>query len=186
MNIRDQIRQLIRAEIVPELYSGTVKSVDTASLTCHVIPVDGSAEMPDVKIRGVNDGADLGVYIIPKIGANVVVAKLLGDYNNTVLLMCDSFESAHIKQPNGIELKIDATGNLELNGGQFGGLVKINQLVARLNTIEQSINQLKNAFTTWVPAPGDGGAALKIAITPYLSPISQTTVNSLENAKIKH
>jgi hypothetical protein len=179
MNLRDYIRQMVRMETQPELFAGTVKSVNTTDCTCHVLPIDGSADMPDVKLRGVNDGADFGAVLFPKVGANVVVAKLMGNYNNTVMLMCDSFESVQIKQQNGITINVDAFGNIELNGGQFGGLVKVGQLVSRLNAIEQALNSIKGAFTAWVPA-------LKIAITPYLSPISQTTVSSIENPKVKH
>jgi hypothetical protein len=179
------IREIVRSETRPELFSGVVKSVDTTNNTCAVEPVDGSAIMPDVKLRAVGDSNTSGVVIAPKVGANVIVAKIMGNYNNTVLLLTDVIETVTINS-TGFKLELSSTGDLKINGGNNGGIVKVSALVQRLNALESELNNLKSILSAWVPAPGDGGAALKIAIASFLQPIQTTTSAPLENNKIQH
>jgi hypothetical protein len=86
------------------------------------------------------------------------------------------------------KLEIDTNGFV-FNTGNFGGLIKIEELVNKLNRIENDINTLKQIFSTsWIPVPNDGGAALKTAAAAWsgnqLNPI--TSVSNLENTKVKH
>lgn len=79
-------------------------------------------------------------------------------------------------------------GMLELNGGDNGGLVKIEKLTERLNKIEQDINKLKTVFsTTWTVTPQDGGAALRTAASTWAGALLQETqVSDMEDDKVKH
>ena len=78
---------------------------------------------------------------------------------------------------------------ITLNGGSKNSyLTDINQLVAKLNRLENDINSLKQAMTVWVPVPMDGGAVLKAAITAWAAQVLQpvTQVNDLKDEKVKH
>ena len=58
--------------------------------------------------------------------------------------------------------------------------------VERLNKIEQDINNLKQAFTSWTPTPQDGGAALKTVVASWSgSKLTETKVEDIESETIK-
>lgn len=67
-------------------------------------------------------------------------------------------------------------------------MMKIDQVVSKLNRLENALNALKQVFTVWVPAPMDGGAVLKAAVTSWATQLIQpvTQVNDLKDEKIKH
>ena len=72
-------------------------------------------------------------------------------------------------------------------GGKHGGIIKIEELTTKLNTIEQDINALKQALSTWVPIPSDGGAALKAAVTSWAAkPLQQSKRGDYEDPNVKH
>jgi hypothetical protein len=78
---------------------------------------------------------------------------------------------------------------IELNGGQKSSyLTDINKLVKKINSLENSLNALKQVLTIWVPVPMDGGAVLKAAVTSWAAQLMQpvTTVNDLKDDKVKH
>ena len=59
-------------------------------------------------------------------------------------------------------------------------------MTARLNGIEESINELKAALSGWVPVSQDGGAALKGAISSWASEtLVLTERGDYENEKVK-
>jgi len=73
------------------------------------------------------------------------------------------------------------------NGGEHKGLVKVSELTTQLNAIERDINKLKSLFGSWVPVAQDGGAALKTALSDWISNnIIESSENDLQNDKIKH
>lgn len=56
----------------------------------------------------------------------------------------------------------------------------------RLNKIEQDLNKIKQAFTSWVPKPQDGGSALKTAASSWAgSKLEETKVEDIESETIK-
>lgn len=85
--------------------------------------------------------------------------------------------------------KVEAAFNeIKLNGGSNGGVPKVDPLVQKINALENKLNNLINAIvTTWVTAPGDGGAALKVLISTLysttLAPTIQTNKTEIENNK---
>lgn len=58
-------------------------------------------------------------------------------------------------------------------------------LVDKLNAIERDINNLRRQMGTWVATPQDGGAALKVAVSAWLtSSIVETKKPDLSNPNI--
>lgn len=120
-----------------------------------------------LNIRLVSEEDDTNFIQLPAIGSNVLVG--------------------FVDNQNAIGLVYGELQEVLLRGDQYGGVVKVNDLVTKLNNIESDLNNLKTAFSSWVVVPADGGAALKaITATWYGSTITQTTVNDLENNKVKH
>jgi len=141
-----------------------VKSVDKTTRTCVVIAITGKtqSEIPDVRLMS---AVDDGFLLVPVVGSNVcIIATPQSD--------------AYISQYSEIE-------EIIMRGGDLGGLVKLLDAVERYNKIEDDINKLKQAFTTWTPTPNDGGAALKAAAASWSGQQLQKTVRAdIENKKI--
>ncbi len=155
------------------LFTAEVKSVEGE--TCTVLV--GGLEVPDVLLTPADEGADGKLLITPKEGSQVTVADLSGGELRHLAVV-------HWGEVEKISLTADS---IELNGGDNGGLVKIEALTDKINNIEKDINKLKQAFTTWVPVPQDGGASLKGGVASWAAQqLVQTQVSDLEDDKITH
>lgn len=147
------------------LVTGEVASVDKGSRTCNVNILTNDTEVlfEGVKLQTmVGDG----ILLIPKIGSNV--SLIYAVKQDAIIVQCSDLDG------------------IEFFGGQLGGLVKVNDLVTRLNNIETDIKNLKQAFSSWTPVPSDGGAALKGVSTTWAStPLVKTVKADIENTKIK-
>ena len=155
------------------LFTAEVKSVEGE--TCTVLV--GELEVPDVLLTPADEGADGKLVITPKVGSQVTVADLSGGELRQLAVV-------HWGEVEKISLTADS---IELNGGDNGGLVKIEALTDKINNIEKDINKLKQAFTTWVPVPQDGGASLKSGVASWAAQqLVQTQVSDLEDDKITH
>lgn len=158
-----------------------VESVNLKNRTCYCIAIDGNAEyeLPNVKLMAVIDD---GILIEPEIGSTVKVIF-------SVNVEPQVTQYSEIKNITLIaNEKINISGLLlTLNDGSFGGIVKVTELVDKLNAIENDLNNLKKAFTDWVVIPSDGGGALKtIATTWSGQEITITKVVELENNTLLH
>lgn len=155
------------------LFTAEVKSVEGE--TCTVLV--GELEVPDVLLTPADEGADGKLVITPKEGSQVTLADLSGGELRHLAVV-------HWGEVEKISLTADS---IELNGGDNGGLVKIEALTDKINNIEKDINKLKQAFTTWVPVPQDGGASLKGGVASWAAQqLVQTQVSDLEDDKITH
>lgn len=155
------------------VFTGEVKSVEGE--TCTVLI--GELEVPDVLLTPADDGKEGKLIITPKTGSMVTVADLSGG------------ELRHLSVVQWGEVeKITLTADsIELNGGENGGLVNIQDLTGKLNNLEKDINSLKRVFTTWVPVPQDGGSSLKAGVASWAAQqLVQTQVSELEDDKITH
>jgi|GEM_PF-473765 len=162
-------------------------SIDTAALTCSVIldiDDDGSAE--PIQTTGVTlgvkpDGSTNGLILYPADGSNVVVGEL-EDGSGWTLLRCSDLTRLQVVI-GGMSFTIG--DKIQLNDGSLGGLVKLLDLVAKLNKLENDLNTLKNVLKTWTPVANDGGAALKAAASTWAGQQLQVTQRGdIENTNI--
>lgn len=185
-NIADIVRKMVRGEIPVQVTVCKVLSVDQGNCTIQAEPVNGHAEMHNVKLRAAADGANTGFVLFPVPGTHVLVASIDNNVNNSFVVMIEQFDRLRISQDNGFSLEVNPQGQVLFNGGNQGGMVIVGNLVARLNSIESDLNTLRTLFNTWIVTPSDGGAALKALITPWASsPLSATQPSQIENTRIK-
>jgi hypothetical protein len=173
LEIREAIQRIVKSE--EELYSAVAKvtAVDEEARTINIQPIDGSAEIFDVKLQA-NISGTTGVVQIPTINSYVVATFL-------------SKDTAFISLFTDLDKILIDTEEVTINGGNNGGLVNINDLVSKLNAVENDLNNLKAAFSAWIPVPTDGGAALKAALASYFAATLTPTVTAdLEDTKITH
>jgi hypothetical protein len=177
--IAEAIKKLAGMPEMPFII-GEVDNVD--GRTCTVNPVDGSAAIENVRLNAYSDG-DQGLIISPKKGTYVIVGMISAV--DTMVLMCFEIESIILNMGN-TTLSI-TDGEILMNGGENGGMIVIENLVDKINAIENDINSLKQVFSTWVTVPQDGGAALKAASASWsANQIVNMQTADIENAVIKH
>lgn len=143
----------------------TVDSVSVSARTCDCTTLDG------IKISGVRlmSTVDDGVLIIPAVGSDLIVG-----YTKKIVPFVCQFSSVDkvlvITGDTTIEIK---DGLVKFNDGSFDGLVKIKDLVTKLNNIETKLNTI----IAW-------GAM----VTPplFTSPMINTQKSDIENTLITH
>lgn len=148
-----------------------------------VTPVDDDlAPICGVRLKATD--ADDGLVMVPKVGSVVIVA-MMSEVDGCVA-MWSEIES--VKLIIG-DSKVEMTGDkVVFNGGENKGLVIAEKVAAKIEALEKDINSLKQATTTWVPAPMDGGAALKGAIASWAAQMIQPTTKKedIMNDKVTH
>lgn len=175
--IREEIIKLVDSRIPEGSFSGTVTKLDGS--VCSVQPTDGGAVYHKVKLKPAVDGKDFGVIIQPKIGSAVIVSPLGRQSDGFYVNQWSEVEQVSIKTSKGVQILFNSNGTLELNGNNFGGIVKINRLVSRLNNIENALN----TFITIFNAHTNDGKPLT---SPPAVTTTLTTLAQLNNPKVKH
>lgn len=164
---------------------GTVTAVDKAARTVDVEPLNEEAPLLGVNLQA-NQGSTVGVVQIPREGSFVMVG-FVQDGAAGMVLLCDDIEEAQVvvKDTETASIVVSEDG-IVMNGGGLRGLVKVEAMTERLNLIEDDINKLKQALTSWKPEPQDGGAALKGGVTAWArQQLAKTKVKDTENERVK-
>lgn len=167
----------------PVLKACIVTAVDRTSRSIDCEPLDESAPILGCSLQGDQEGEE-GFLLLPKVGSYVIVGLVDGQDTGAVLLT-DTLEALELKI--GDKTLHFTSEGIVFNGGDLGGLIKVEELTTKLNTIERDINSLKQAISTWTPIPSDGGAALKAAITSWAGKqLQQSRRGDYEDPNVKH
>lgn len=189
--LRKAFRELLgKSGLVGVVIEGKVKAVDWDKRTYEVALDDGRV-LPTVRLKSITDDSDAGICLKPKAGS-VVLITAVGEETEQVVLKYNEVEAVELKMPdieltmeNG-KLKIKAN-EVEFNGGNNDGMVKVMELTQKLNVLEQDLNTLKDVFSGWTAVSQDGGAALKTAAATWAGQsIQHTKQTDIENTKITH
>ena len=135
--IKDCLRELAGGTPI-ETEVAKVLSVDGA--VCKVSRVRDGMVIDRVRLNAIST-ADKGIVVTPKTGTYVLVSRL-GEVNWFVTL-CGEVE----------KISIDAEAKIVFNGGHFGGLVRIGDLIDELNSLVEIFN------THTHPAPNGNTSA---------------------------
>jgi hypothetical protein len=161
MNLKDIIKQLAEGQPIFS-YPCIVKSVNGNK--CDVEPVNGDSEIFDVRLQG--EDTNNGILMIPKVGSVVIVSMV--DKDSGFVTMYSEVEEIHLR------------------GESLGGLVKIEDLVDKINNIENKVNDLISGLQgVVIPLAASGTYAL-VADFGSVAPLQNTEVSDIENDKVKH
>lgn len=128
----------------------TVISVNLTENTCYCSPINGDADLVGVRLMADNKN---GFLLIPEVNS-IVVVDFLSDSSAFVSL-------------------VSKVSEVQLNGSNYGGLVKITELTTKLNA-------LVNALNIQLPLIASGIAAGGGSYTPtLLNTFSQTDYENL-------
>lgn len=166
---KDDIKKAVRGlgNTGNELYSIVcrVDSVDITNKTCYCIPLsEGGGDLQDVRLMSDNK---VGFLIKPKVGS-IVLVTMLNRATGYVSMFSDVDE-------------------ILLNGNAYGGLVRIGQMVTKLNNLETALNN----FVTLYNAHVHGGVTSGPSTTtppafPNSTTLTPTQQAELENLTVKH
>ena len=167
-DIRALIQKLAKTD--DEIYSQVCKVVNVNGNFCEVAPVRGDANIFKVKLLA--GDSETPFLIVPAVDSEVVVTFL-------------SKDTAFISLYSEIE-------TINIRGDAFGGLVKVEELVSKINRLEDKVNALISKFNahTHITTATVGATPVPGVIAPPVTtetPIAPNTAKSdLENDKIKH
>lgn len=170
MSYKDDIRTAIRKMSIDANAMVSVLcqvlEVDIAAKTCYCAPVNGGADIPFANLLSTGDKK--GFLIIPKVDSFVMVTMTSED---------DGFVSM-----------FGAIESIYLNSDNYGGLIKIEELVTKLNNLENKVNSIISTYNTHthpyvnVSTPATTSASAS-QVTGTLTPTQKA---DLENTTVKH
>jgi hypothetical protein len=101
------------------------------------------------------------------------------------------------KSPAGNLIKLDEDnkvitiytpdGEIVLNEGSYGGLIKISELLNKLNAVENKVNTLIQKYNTHThPGVSPGGSSTAPTLQTETGVLTVTKKEDIENPKVKH
>lgn len=176
--VREAIMHLAGTHNKDEMFlvQAEVDSVDIATRTCNVTTISGRTVY---SIEGVNLMAtvDDGILITPTVGSVVFVIHNKRDVR-FVVQFSEIDKILYVINDTSIEM---TDGKIQLNDGSYDGLVKVGDLVTKLNNLENLVNQFIGLYNAHVHA--SNGVVTTSVVTKTLTPTQQS---DLENTKITH
>ena len=173
MEIKDVLDTLMKQHLNKhEIYSVVcnVDSVDLGNRSCICTPVNGGAEIQDVRIQA-SIGGTTGLFIEPVVDSKVVVTFL-------------SKEIGFVSLFTDIEnVYLDFNSQVIFNGGANGAMVKIDDLVYRMNLIENKINTMIGAFAAHVHV--ETGGSTSQTVTSMGASLGLTSSTDIDNQEIQ-
>lgn len=204
-NIKETIRQLAQGGRQSVSLVCTVDAVDKAARTVDCTPLDESAPLLGVNLQA-NQESTFGVVAFPKVGSYVVVG-FVADGAAGVVLLTDEVESVEVvisgdtarisADKDGVRVLMGDDTSAELtkegiilNGGNFGGLVKVAELTQKLNEFIAAFNSHTHELTTGVVAvtgsPTAQSNPAPIVVPAITNQHPSVAVSDYENEKVKH
>lgn len=185
-----------------------IKSVDVHKRTCTVT-IDG-ADFTDVLLYTIENKDLKGFVFIPAVDSVVLVSRigasnelfvsLFSEVDKVLLTIGDnvnaSIDDKELSYKSG-NTEIIATGDavsikapeIAFNGGELGGLVKLEQLKQNLDSLKQMVEAIHSALPGAFTAIGAGAAANGPGgSTAYTGAMTGKTIvlADMENTKVKH
>lgn len=136
-----------------------VNSVDSENRSCTCTPLGGKTASSITNVQLMAEVED-GFLLEPAVGSTVIVCY--SKRNVPYIALFSELSKVSLVTLSGISLQ----------GEQFGGLVKIEALITKLNNLENAYNALNTKV---------GGLA-----PPPLAPLILTIREELENEEVKH
>lgn len=172
----EDLRQMLKQLVAPpvQVLVADVTAVNLNEYSIDVKPI-GRAEVLDVRLKAGLDGIKQGIVEIPKNGSKVLIG-LIGNDKNTAFLIKTS-------EVDEVLMNVES---FKMNGGNLGGLIKIEELVDRLNKIEDKLNDFIQAVKDISVALAPTGSYPLAGDLADILPLQKTQKSQIENTKIKH
>jgi hypothetical protein len=190
MKIKEAIKSLAgeSKDAITTLVLCKVLSVDTSDATCSCEPLTGGAPY-NVRLRSIAASNINGMLLVPDIDSIVVIATIGRNTGEALVVAYSDVTSVSLHNTKGGKLEI-TDDTVIINGDTHGGMVIVSKLVNKLNALENALTQLITSFnshTHMVAAvPANATIPTVTPTVPFTASVSNTTINDLENKKVKH
>lgn len=172
--IEELIKSVVKRYVKTINFEAKVLSVDKTKDTC-VIQAEDAPEIEGVKLRSILGDVATKLIVYPKVNSYVIVSLL---YNMDA--------EVYVSQVSEVDEIITNCEQITYNGGENGGLVKVNELKTQLDKTNDVVNTIVNSLKNWITVPNDGGAALKTLFNANIGIKVVGDFSGIENEKIKH
>lgn len=152
--IREELLKLLNRRSWFLVAKVTKVSGETCTIDANGLEIEG------VRLKAVEDGDENSLMVTPKVGSMVLVADISGGELRELGVIAYS----------GVE-------TIQINGGNNGGIININELVQKLNELVETFNAHTHIVTT---SSGSGTAERN----PGLA--ARFEARDFEDDKIKH
>lgn len=129
--LRDALRSLVKPNNDGFSKVCTIDSIDLTTLTCYCVPLNGDADIINVRLMA---NIDNGFLLIPEVNSIVVVSFLSDD-------------SAYVSL-------VSKVSEVHLNGKNFNGLIKIDEQTAKLNQLVSELQIQLGLIAAGITAGG--------------------------------
>lgn len=138
--IAQAIRTLSKTD--DEVYSlvGKVKALDESARTCDVEPLNGDAEIFDVRLQA-EQGGDFGAVLFPRVGSWVIVTFL--GKSDAYVAATSEVEKVILKIENQ-QVEFSASG-LKMNSASAGLTEQVEKLLDTLDALTDTLMQFQLA-----------------------------------------
>ncbi len=176
MEIQEIFEEFIKNALAKEMFYsqiGKAINVDADKRTCDFEPIEDIAKREGIRLQSIISQSK-GFVVIPKENSDIIVTFL-------------NRSTGFVSLTSEVEKILIDTDLTQFNGGDNGGLININDLITKLNIVENDLNTIKTAISAWVPTPNDGGAGLKVALTTWFGDqLTPTVALDMEDMKVTH
>jgi len=146
------------------LTQGEVVTVEDLTCTVKI----GDAEIEGVRLRASLTGRDRQILTVPKVGSCVTLGCLTADLNNLVILQVDEVEK------------------IIVNGGELGGLIKIQELTDKINALVEAFNSHTHLLPAGAVITSAGPSTNPVNVPAITKKAAKLNKKDYEDETIKH
>lgn len=161
-DIKNALRKLTESGEETYCIPCTVSSVDISAKTCYCVPLDGRADLMDVRLM--TDTSKVGFLIIPKVDSYVIVSMI----NN---------EGGYVAMFSDVQ-------EIQLNGDNYDGIPIVGNLVQKLNNLENAFNKFVVLYNAHTHVETSTNTLVPSTLNKNV--LTNTTTAMLRNATVKH
>lgn len=174
MQLGDAIRQLAGTQFIDKVYTAMAQvvstDIDTCTCSCQLIGTNATVQKLTVHLMAETDD---GFLLVPAIDSTVIISWT--DRMLPYVSMYSEIASVYL----------DSTGIIQINQGTNGGLVKVVELVQKVNILENKVNSIIASYNAHVhPDPVSG--ATGTPTVPITGTLTLTTRADVENPNVTH
>ena len=185
-NLQRLIEAIARKGQAPLLVTvGKVSNIDEDKRICD-ITIDDDLTLNNCRLNAIIDSYSNKLLIVPKDNSMVAFIAIGGKLTEPLVVACSEIEKILLTIGE-IDILIE-DGKIEMNGGNLGGLIKLQQLESNLNKLKKYVEDLATmASTAMAPmAALDGGASVTTFNTNWGATNAAFSFEDMEDTKITH
>lgn len=185
-NFQRLIEAITRKGQAPLLVTvGKVSNIDENKRICD-IAIDDDLTLNNCRLNAIVDSYDNRLLVVPKDNSMVAFIAIGGKLTEPLVIAYSEIDKVLLTIGESDILIED--GKIEMNGGDLGGLIKLQQLESNLDKLKKYVEDLATmASSAMAPmAALDGGASVATFNTNWGAMKAAFSFDDMEDTKITH